>query len=214
MGKRVAMALLVIGVCAAGVVFAPTIYEKARPITREAAPDEMAQKIVDGALAQLGTTYTTGYFSIADPNGDLPPDKGVCTDVVVRALRAAGHDLQQLMHEDMKRNFAKYPKRYGLSKPDPNIDHRRVPNQITFMKRFAEDLTIETDDPSQWLPGDIVYWKMSPTMDHCGIVSNRRNAKGLPYVIHNGGPCREDDALDSWEIVGHFRFPKRDFRAS
>lgn len=191
------------------VVFAPTIYEKARPITREAAPDETAQKIVDGSLAQLGTKYTTGYFDIEYPNGDLPPDQGVCTDVVVRALRAAGHDLQKLMHDDMKRNFSKYPTRYGLSKPDPNIDHRRVPNQITFMKRFAEELTIETYDPDEWLPGDIVYWKMSPTMDHCGIISNRRNAKGLPYVIHNGGPCTEDDALENWEIVGHFRFPKR-----
>ena len=191
------------------VVFAPTIYERARPITREAAPDKTAQKIVDGALAQLGTKYTTGYFQIDYPSGDLPSDQGVCTDVVVRALRAAGHDLQKQMHEDMKRNFAKYPKRYGLSKPDPNIDHRRVPNQITFMKRFATELTIETDDPDEWLPGDIVYWKMSASMDHCGIVSNRRNARGLPYVIHNGGPCREDDALDNWEIVGHFRFPKR-----
>ena len=122
---------------------------------------------------------------------------------------AAGYDLQKLMHEDMKANFGKYPKRYGLSKPDPHIDHSRVPNQITFMKRFAQELTIETDDPDEWLPGDFVYWKMSPTMDHCGIISNRRNAKGLPYVIHNGGPCTEDDALENWEIVGHFRFPER-----
>src|SRR5687768_9589025 len=132
MRRRASIAILLalLGAVAV-VVFAPTIYDKARPITLETAPDATAQSIIDGALAQLGTKYTTGYFSIDYPNGDLPPDQGVCTDVVVRALRTAGYDLQKLMHEDMKANFGKYPKRYGLSKPDPNIDHRRVPNQIT-----------------------------------------------------------------------------------
>jgi uncharacterized protein YijF (DUF1287 family) len=108
----------------------------------------------------------------------------------------------------MKANFSKYPTRYGLNKPDKNIDHRRVPNQLVFMSRFAEKLTNKTDNPRQWLPGDIVYWKMTEKLDHCGIVSNKRAADGLPYVIHNAASCAEEDALDRWQITGHYRFPK------
>lgn len=174
---------------------------------RERAHTPVAEKIVRAALAQIGTIYHPGYFDIAYPNGDLPVNRGVCTDVVIRSLRAAGHDLQKLIHEDMSQNFGKYPARYGLRRPDTNIDHRRVPNQIAFMKRYALDLSWATTDTQLWLPGDIVYWKMSPSLDHCGIVSNRRNPSGLPLVIHNAGTCVEEDALTCWAIVGHFRYP-------
>ncbi|MBA3727376.1 MAG: DUF1287 domain-containing protein [Armatimonadetes bacterium] len=174
---------------------------------RERAATPVAEKIVHTALAQIGTIYDPGYFEIAYPNGDLPADKGVCTDVVIRSLRAAGHDLQKLMNEDMSKNFGKYPTRYGLGRPDSNIDHRRVPNQLVFMKRFARDLPMSTADTKSWLPGDIVYWKMSPSLDHCGIVSNKRNSYGLPLLIDNAGTCVEEDALTRWAIVGHFRYP-------
>lgn len=176
-----------------------------REPTRENAPNRAAGQIVAAALSQLGTEYRTGYVAMDYPNGDLPANEGVCTDVVVRSLRGAGYDLQQVMHEDMKKHFSDYPKRYGLTKPDRNIDHRRVPNQIVFMNKFAKKQTTSTINGRDWLPGDIVYWKMTPTMDHCGIVSNRRNSDGLPYVIHNGGSCVEEDALDRWPIVGHYR---------
>jgi uncharacterized protein YijF (DUF1287 family) len=109
----------------------------------------------------------------------------------------------------MKSNFGLYPKRYGLTHTDRNIDHRRVPNQMVFMRRFAQALPIEVSDPKSWQPGDIVYWKMSEKLDHCGIVSTLGNADGLPYVIHNAGSCSEEDVLTRWKIVGHFRFPKR-----
>lgn len=177
---------------------------------REQPRDATAGKIVDSALSQVGTTYFPGYVAMDYPNGDLPTDKGACTDVVIRALRAAGQDLQELMHKDMSAHFSLYPTRYGHSKPDPNIDHRRVPNQLVFMRRFAQSLTTEVSSPEPWQAGDIVYWKMSEKLDHCGIVSNLRNDRGLPLVIHNASSCVEEDALTRWKIVGHFRFPKRD----
>ena len=118
----------------------PNLIDLVRGPFREKAPSVAAEKIVAAALAQLGTEYRTGYFAIDYPNGDLPADQGVCTDVVIRALRGAEWDLQQLMHEDMKKRFGEYPKRYGLTRPDRNIDHRRVPNQIVFMDKFAMKL--------------------------------------------------------------------------
>ncbi|MDQ2985904.1 MAG: DUF1287 domain-containing protein [Armatimonadota bacterium] len=183
----------------------PGLIDLGGAASREQAPNPGAEKIVASALAQLGTKYQPGYFAIDYPNGDIPIGQGVCTDVVIRSLRGARRDIQQLMHEDMKKRFGEYPTRYGLTRPDRNIDHRRVPNQIVFMEKFAKKLSTNTSDGRDWLPGDIVYWKMSPAMDHCGVVSNRRNSRGLPYVIHNGGSCVEEDALDRWPIVGHYR---------
>lgn len=203
------MATVAVAVLAVTVGVPLKVPTLARPV-REAPANEAARKIIDSALNQIGTTYSTGYVAIDYPEGDLPTDRGVCTDVVIRSLRAAGHDLQELIHEDMSAHFGLYPKRYGLTKPDPNIDHRRVPNQLVFMKRFAQVLPIDVSNPKSWLPGDIVYWKMSEKLDHCGIVSSLRNGEGLPYVIHNAGSCAEEDLLTRWEIVGHFRFPKRD----
>lgn len=158
--------------------------------------------------AEEGAFYSAGYVKLDYPMGDVPKDRGACTDVVIRALRAAGYDLQKLIHEDMKENFKKYPRRE--SKPDPNIDHRRCPNQIYFLKKFGIELTKETsgENAKSWRPGDIVYWKLDNGLDHTGVLSDRRNSRGLPYVIHNLGRCAEEDVLTEWKIVGHFRFPK------
>lgn len=167
-------------------------------------------KIVAAARRQLGTQYTQQYFSLAYPNGDPPRHLGACTDVVIRALRPVGYDLQRLVHQDMKRNFHLYPRKWRLRKPDTNIDHRRVLNQRVWMSRFATTLPLTTNRSTlpTWQPGDIVYWKFANGLDHCGIISDRRAANGLPLVIHNLGGCREEDVLRTWKIVGHFRLPK------
>lgn len=171
-----------------------------------------ADKIVASARDQCtwGTRYDPAYFSIAYPGGDLPKTKGVCTDVVVRSLRSAGYDLQVLVHEDMKRNWSAYPKLWGATKPDKNIDHRRTPNQMTYFGRFGQKVTTAVTErtKNEWKPGDIVFWNLTPTIKHVGIVSDNRNASGWPYVIHNLSTTREEDVLTSWPIIGHYRFPK------
>jgi hypothetical protein len=168
-------------------------------------------KVVEGALIQAteGAVYTTGYYKIPYPNGDIDRSKGVCTDVVVRALRHAGYDLQKLVHEDMRRNFRHYPRREAA--PDSNIDHRRCPNQAFFFGRFGRRLTTEVSPRSlnQWRPGDFVYWKLPSGLDHTGVLTNHLNAKGEPLVVHNIGQCREEDVLTKWTIVGHYRYPAK-----
>ncbi|MEW5922314.1 MAG: DUF1287 domain-containing protein [Bacillota bacterium] len=156
-----------------------------------------------------GTRYDASYAVISYPGGDVSPDYGACTDVVVRAFRNAGIDLQQLIHEDMKENFHLYPQRWGLSRPDPNIDHRRVPNQMRFFEHHGIPLTLEVEENlDQWQWGDVVYWKFPDGRDHCGIISDRTRRDGVPLVIHNAGLTREEDCLLRWEITGHFRWDK------
>jgi uncharacterized protein len=173
-------------------------------------PRTAAEKIVNGAKmeAMRHVHHDGSYVGIAYPNGDVPKDQGACTDVIVRALRNAGYDLQKLMHEDMERSFAAYP-RYGLAHPDPNIDHRRVPNQMAFFRRHGKTLPKETTGAAlaAWKPGDFVYWKYVERLDHCGVISNDVGPRGLPLVIHNLGICRQADCLDAWPIIGHYRYP-------
>ncbi len=172
-------------------------------------PGTPAAKILEGAKNQLTkpASYTGAYYKISYPNGDVPADKGACTDVIIRAFRHAGYDLQRLIHEDSKR--VNYP-RIG-KKQDRNIDHRRVPNQRRYIERFGTELTMKTDATSlrQWQAGDVVFWKLASGLDHVGIISDRKNAKGHPYVIHNIWQAAEEDVLHTYKIVGHFRFPKR-----
>lgn len=178
-------------------------------------PKTPAEKIVNGAKMQAirKVRYDPAYLSIPYPNGDVPKDQGACTDVIVRALRNAGYDLQKLVHEDMTRHFGLYPHKWGMRGPDSNIDHRRVPNHIAFMKRYGKQLPLSTDgdNAKTWQPGDLVYWTLTPTnLTHCGVISNDRGADGLPLVIHNIGPVtRQQDCLASWRIIGHFRYPAR-----
>jgi uncharacterized protein YijF (DUF1287 family) len=173
----------------------------------------VAAKILADAKTQIGTLYDASYRTIAYPMGDVETGKGACTDVVIRSLRAAGYDLQSLVHEDMKAHWQSYPKTWHLSAPNPNIDHRRVPNQMAYLRRHAVALPLSTvgSDLQTWQPGDIVYWNTGNTNNtrlHTGIVSDTRNEKGEPFVIHNGSVCVEDDALTRWRIIGHFRFPR------
>ena len=172
----------------------------------------VAAKILAGAKAQIGTRYDASYQEIGYPMGDVDARRGACTDVVIRSLRAAGYDLQGRIHADMSARWNAYPKKWGLSAPNANIDHRRVPNQMVYFARYGRALPLETSGAAlqSWQPGDIVDWNTGSTGNtrlHTGIVSDTRDARGLPYVIHNGSVCLEEDALDRWPIIGHFRFP-------
>jgi len=168
-------------------------------------------RVVIGARSEVQrrVTYDAAYRQIDYPGGDVPPEVGACTDVVIRAFRSGGIDLQQLVHEDMRANFRQYPQNWGLSGPDANIDHRRVPNLMKFFQRHGQTLTTSTDEDqlTQWQWGDVVFWKFSNGLDHCGIISDRTNENGLPLAIHNAGTAREEDCLTRWEITGHYRYP-------
>lgn len=173
-------------------------------------PRTAAEKIVNRAKmeARRHVSYDAAYVSIPYPNGDVPTDRGACTDVIVRALRNAGCDLQRLIYEDKKRNADRYPK-YAVNRADYNIDHRRVPNHIAFLRRHGLPLPTDTTGEAArtWKPGDLVYWKLPVNGDHCGVLSNDLNSDGLPLVIHNLGGARQEDCLTSWRIVGHYRYP-------
>lgn len=171
----------------------------------EKTPKSVAPQIVRDAQNQIGKTlrYDPAYEALSYPMGDVPLERGVCTDVVIRALRHQKMDLQELVHQDMKKNFAVYPKKWGLSRPDPNIDHRRVPNLITFFTR--QGWSVRGQD---FRAGDIVTWELSGShRPHIGIVSDKKNGK-TPLIIHNiGRGTREDDLLFRHKITGHFRLP-------
>jgi uncharacterized protein YijF (DUF1287 family) len=187
----------------------PLTTSLASATTRIKAPNPLAAKVVAGAREQVGTAYDPAYVRLAYPDGDVPRDRGVCSDVVVRALRRTNHDLQRLIHEDMKNHFALYPKNWGLKRPDPNIDHRRVPNQMRFFERHGLILTKKASPSTarQWQPGDVVCWRLPNNLYHTGIVSDRIGNQGLPFVIHNLSTCVEADCLRNWTIIGHYRYP-------
>lgn len=156
--------------------------------------------------------YNGKYVALDYPNGDVPPGIGVCTDVVIRSYRAHGIDLQKQVHEDMASHFDEYPsgRMWGLTRPDTNIDHRRVPNLRVFFERKGESLSI-TSNPKNYKPGDVVSWKLDHGAPHIGIVTDKINPKtGHPLVSHNiGFGPRLDDMLFDFVITGHYRyFPK------
>lgn len=162
-----------------------------------------ASAIVAAARAQVGVTllYDARYVRLAYPGGDVPMDRGVCTDVVVRALRAVGVDLQRLVHEDMRRAFAAYPRLWGANAPDPSIDHRRVPNLMTFLARHHRAM-----GPGAAVEAaDILVWRLPGGAHHIGLAGDRR-AGGRPLVIHNiGNGAQEEDILEVFARLGHYR---------
>jgi uncharacterized protein YijF (DUF1287 family) len=169
--------------------------------------DRLADSTV--TLTKQIVSYDPMYFQLDYPNGDVPQDKGVCTDVVIRAYRKFGIDLQKEVHEDMKSNFSKYPKKWGLSRPDKNIDHRRVPNLMTFFTRHGTTKPITTN-PKDFLPGDIVCWNLGGAVTHIGIVVKKKSADGQRYlIVHNiGGGQILEDCLFNFRIIGHYRYEK------
>jgi uncharacterized protein YijF (DUF1287 family) len=158
-------------------------------------------------LTEQRVIYDPAYFKVSYPNGDVPADRGVCTDVIIRAYRKLGIDLQQLVHEDMKKNFEKYPKNWGLKKPDKNIDHRRVPNLQTFFSRYGKKLN-HSNDPSDFHAGEIVTWDLGHGITHIGVVVSKKSPDGKRnLIVHNIGNGQEiADFLFSYKITGHYRY--------
>jgi uncharacterized protein len=168
------------------------------------------ERLVAAAVERTShsVSYDGGYYQIAYPGGDVPAERGACTDEVIRAYRAVGVDLQKEVHEDMAANFAAYPSRFGLKSTDTNIDHRRVPNLMTFFARKGKTLPI-TNGPADYTPGDIVTWDLGAGQTHIGIVvdvpSDEDPARW--QIMHNiGAGPRIQDALFAWQITGHYRY--------
>jgi hypothetical protein len=152
--------------------------------------------------------YDPTYFRIPYPGGDVPEGVGVCTDEVIRPYRAVGVDLQREVHEDMARNFRLYPKKWGLSRPDTNIDHRRVPNLMVFFSRKGRQLPV-TDRAADYRPGDVVTWDLGGGLTHIGIVVGTPSPADPArfQIVHNiGAGPKMEDVLFGWKITGHYRY--------
>ena len=174
-----------------------------RPLAVSTDLSPALKPVVENALEQTRhtTIYDPSYVKLDYPGGDLPIEKGVCADVIVRAFRKGGVDLQKEVHQDMARNFSVYPRRWGLAKPDTNIDHRRVPNLMTYFSRMKKSVPV-TQDPKDYRPGDVVAWDLGNGLLHIGMVVNNQS-----QVVHNiGAGAKLEDVLFAWRIIGHYRY--------
>ena len=181
------------------------------PAVASSEQQQFLQKLVEAALERThhSVRYDPAYVRIPYPNGDVPAETGVCTDEVIRAYRAVGVDLQKEVHEDMLHNFSAYPnqRRWLLAHTDTNIDHRRVPNLMTFFARKGERLPVSARS-EDYFPGDLVTWDLGGNVPHIGIVVNRKSARtGRYLVVHNiGSGPQMEDVLFNWKITGHYRY--------
>lgn len=173
--------------------------------------EKHVQLLIENAREQIGKTikYDGSYQKISYPGGDIEADRGVCTDVIIRTYRTIGFDLQKLIHKDMKSNFNLYPSKrlWGLNQTDTNIDHRRVPNMMTFFQRHGQSLS--TDLSSSGLePGDLLTWNLPGKLPHIGLVSDQKTADNSRYlIIHNiGKGTQEEDIIEQFELTGHYRY--------
>jgi uncharacterized protein YijF (DUF1287 family) len=160
-------------------------------------------------LTKQSIVYDPTYCKIPYPNGDVPAGKGVCTDVVIRAYRKLGIDLQKEVHEDMQAHFSLYPKIWGMTHTDKNIDHRRVPNLMTFFSRKGT-IKVMSTEPKDYLPGDIVCWNLGAALTHIGMVVKTKSSDGKRYkMVHNIGAGQVvDDCLFNYKIIGHYHYQK------
>lgn len=179
---------------------------KVKPLADNASPQ--LKQMLDGAIAQAGVTtgYDPAYVALDYPNGDVDEKTGVCSDVVVRAFRKAGIDLQKEVHEDIKAARSEYPTRWGAIGPDKNIDHRRVLNLMKYFERRGKSLPI-TGAAADYQPGDVVAWELTNGVDHIGIVTNMLSESADRYlIVHNiGAGTRIEDVMFAWTITGHYR---------
>jgi uncharacterized protein len=198
---------LVAGLCAAAVAPSTTTAAQSAPQTGDA---DWAARLVAAARAQIGVTvrYDPAYTRLPFPGGDVPRDKGVCTDVLIRAYRDAfGVDLQALVNADMRVAFASYPTRWGLAKPDPSIDHRRVLNLRIYLQRRGFALGSQQLAPAAFDAGDIATQVLPGNLPHIGVVSDKMGADGRRLLIHNiGSGTEETDVLASYPLTGRYRF--------
>ncbi|MBL4797040.1 MAG: DUF1287 domain-containing protein [Oleispira sp.] len=187
--------------------------------SQNAFSEDFELDIVKAAIERTkhSVRYDGRYMSIPYPNGDVPANIGVCTDVIIRTYRAIGTDLQKLVHEDMLANFGAYPSKriWGMSSTDKNIDHRRVPNLQAFLSRKGEKLAV-SNDGSDYKPGDIVTWMLPGNLPHIGLITNNVSSiSNNPLVVHNiGAGPKLDDMLFSYKITGHYRYVPSKYRES
>lgn len=178
----------------------------AAPALSDPAPRQIRTALARAAARQVGVTtvYDPSYVRLGYPNGDVPVEREVCADVVVRAFREIGIDLQVEVHQDMKRSFSSYPRHWGLSRPDRNIDHRRVPNLMKFFERKGKEVPLD----GAYEPGDVVAWRLPNGLYHIGIVAEDRvRGAGRHYVVHNiGSGAQREDVLHAFRIIGHYRW--------
>jgi uncharacterized protein YijF (DUF1287 family) len=216
--KRTISMLTLLALIAAALTTAATGQAQPRAIAPTQAPaaataqtpaKSFPARLSDAALELTKdfVVYDPAYFSIPYPGGDGPENTGVCTDVVIRAYRKLGIDLQKEVHEDMKANFSKYPNNWGLSRTDTNIDHRRVPNLMVFFSRHGRKLPV-TGNAADYTPGDIVCWRLPGGATHIGIVVDKRTMNsGRNKIVHNIGYGQNlADCLFDWDIIGHYRY--------
>jgi uncharacterized protein len=200
------------------VIMASVLVAQLRPPPgTEQARQTFLRQFVAAALdrTQHAVRYDPAYVRLSYPGGDVPADTGVCTDEVIRAYRAVGIDLQKEVHEDMAANFSAYPRKWGRREPDPNIDHRRVPNLMVFFSRKGESLPI-TDRAKDYAPGDLVTWDLGHGLTHVGMVVDRKTLFTRRYmIVHNiGAGPKMEDVLFDWKITGHYRYFGRAGRAT
>jgi uncharacterized protein YijF (DUF1287 family) len=203
------LCLLALAACSERPERSPVPKSEERPPTSQI-DSEPIRKLLESAAEQTRVTtgYTQDYFVISYPNGDVPEATGACTDVIIRSFRAAGIDLQKEVHEDMAAAWAQYPKKWGNTRPDTNIDHRRVPNLQKFFERKGKSRPVSVI-AGNYKPGDVVSWDLDGNgMTHIGIISNLWNSSHSRYlIIHNiGGGTRAEDRLFDWKITGHYRY--------
>ena len=186
---------------------------KTLSFTAKQTPNTFEEKLSEAAIAIIDPSidYDPAYFSIKYPNGDIPKNKGVCTDVIIRCYRKLNIDLQKEVHEDMVANFSEYPnlKKWGMTKTDTNIDHRRVPNLEIFFERKGIKLPV-SEDVKDYKTGEIVTWMINEKLPHIGIITNKKSEDGKRnLIVHNvGGGQVLEDCLFEYKIVGHYRYEK------
>jgi uncharacterized protein YijF (DUF1287 family) len=180
-------------------------------IAGQQAEADLGARVLGAAQSQIGVTtrYDPSYVSLKYPGGDVPIETGVCSDVVVRALRGIGIDLQKEIHEDMVEHFSDYPQKWGLKKPDRNIDHRRVPNLMTYFQRKHVSMAEKLKFAVTYAPGDIVAWDLGSGVLHIGIVSDSKVGE-VPLIVHNiGSGVHEEDILFRYRVIGHYRVKEK-----
>lgn len=173
--------------------------------TQQKANPTPTEKLIAAATEQVGITtdYDPAYVKLSYPNGDVPLKTGVCADVIVRAFRQVGLDLQKELHEDMKRSFAKYPKKWGARAPDTNIDHRRVPNLMTWFERQGKAIPLSSQD---YQPGDVLAWDLGGGLTHIGFVSDLKAEQNFKIIHNIGAGAQIEDRLFEWKVIGHYRY--------
>ncbi|MGB8700856.1 MAG: DUF1287 domain-containing protein [Thermosynechococcaceae cyanobacterium] len=206
--KQLLLLISTLTLAAGCTIPAPPPFSRPKIIEIQVTSPKLKQLLAT-ALEQTKVTHTydPAYVAIAYPGGDVPSDRGVCTDVVIRAFRGIGIDLQKEVHEDMAAHFAAYPPDWGLTGPDPNIDHRRVPNLMTYLERQGKAIAL-TQRKEDYLPGDIVTWDLGQGQQHIGLVTQFKSERtGQFMIVHNiGSGTQLEDVLLNWPVIGHYRY--------